>query len=104
MSRREGVSLCLSIEEIERIAAHLKEDLQQQGNQGMRKKDWEQGISALASMECLDNFIYNCRLRAGAFSHASPEGAKPYSRRSVRVKEIRQAVRIEELKNKRAGK
>ncbi len=104
MSRGEGVSLCLSIGEIERIAAHLKEDLQQQANQGIRKKDWGQAIGSLASMECLDNFTYNCRLRAGAFSHASPEGAKPYSRRSVRIREMRQAVMIEELKNKRGVK
>jgi hypothetical protein len=68
MSSREGVPLVLTLDEIRAIAADVKEDLQRQANQGIRKKDWEQGIGSLASMEAIDNFVYNCSLRAGEFS------------------------------------
>ena len=75
MPSRKGDSLSLSIEEIERIALDTKEDLQRQANQGIRKKDWEQGVGALASMEAIDNFVYSCRMRAGVFAPASPNAA-----------------------------
>ena len=73
MSSREGVPLVLTLEEIRAIAADLTEDYQRQANQGIRKKDWEQGVGALASMECIEHFVYACSLRAGEFSPATAE-------------------------------
>lgn len=69
---REGV-LYLTLEEIRAIVDDLKEDYQRQANQGIRKKDWEQGVGALASMEACDSFLFNCRLRSG---EESPDRAQ----------------------------
>ena len=67
----------------------MKEGLQRQANQGIRKKDWEQGIGSLASIEAIDNFVYNCSLRAGEFS---PERAEQRERLLVDPKRKRGAV------------
>src|SRR5216683_3404840 len=72
-SSREGVPLLLTLEEIRAIASDMKEDYQRQANQGIRKKDWEQGVGALASMEALESFVYNCSLRAGEFAPQTAE-------------------------------
>lgn len=56
----------ISIEEIESAAAGLKDDLQRKANQGIRKKDWEQGIGSLASMQAIDDFVYLLKIRAGS--------------------------------------
>ena len=72
MSSREGV-LYLTLEEVREIVRDMKEDYQRQANQGIRKKDWEQGVGALASMEALESLVYNCGLRAGEFSPAREE-------------------------------
>jgi hypothetical protein len=48
----------------------MKEDYQRHANEAMRKRDWEQGVGALASMETCDSFLYSCSLRAGEFSPA----------------------------------
>jgi hypothetical protein len=90
MSSREGVPLLLTLEEIREIAADLKEDYQRQANQGIRKKDWEQGVGALASMECIEHFVYACSLRAGEFAPATAEkrheilGAPPSTKKRKR--------------------
>jgi hypothetical protein len=60
--------LFLSLEELRAIAKDVKENLQREANQGIRKKDWEQGVGALAAMEAIDSFLYNCSLRAGEFA------------------------------------
>lgn len=65
--------LYLSVAELREIAVRIKEDLQRQANQGIRKKDWEQGVGALASMEAIDNFLYAASLRAGEYSPATAE-------------------------------
>jgi len=74
MSSREGLSPSLTLDELRRLAADLKEDLQRKANQGIRKKDWEQGIGSLASMEAIDQFLYQCELRARVY--AAPEAAR----------------------------
>jgi hypothetical protein len=63
MSSRDGVPM-LSLDELRKIADDLREDLQRQANQGIRKKDWEQGIGSLASMEAVGEFIRLCEQRA----------------------------------------
>jgi hypothetical protein len=74
MSSREGVpALYLTLEELRAIAADLKENYQREANQGIRKKDFEQGVGALASMEAVDSFLYNCSLRAGEFAPVRAE-------------------------------
>jgi hypothetical protein len=60
MSSLEGGQLLLTMEEIRAIAADVKEDLQRQANQGIRKKDWEQGIGSLASMEAILSTTARC--------------------------------------------
>lgn len=65
--------LYLSLEELREIAVRIKEDLQRQANQGIRKKDWEQGVGALASMEAIDSFLYAASLRAGEYSPVAAE-------------------------------
>jgi hypothetical protein len=69
MSSRDGVP-SLTLDELRRIAADKKEDLQRQANQGIRKKDWEQGIGALAAKEAIDDFIYQCEIVAGMYAEA----------------------------------
>jgi hypothetical protein len=69
--------LFLSLEELKAIAKDVKDNLQREANQGIRKKDWEQGIGSLASMEAIDVFLYNCSLRAGEFA---PEKAESRQR------------------------
>jgi hypothetical protein len=94
MSSREGVPLVLTLEEIRAIVHDMKEDYQRQANQGTRKKDWEQGIGALASMEALDSFLYNCSLRAGQFSPVRAEqreklfGAPPKKHKRGAITEL----------------
>ena len=73
MSRCKGVPLLLTLEEIRAIVRSMKDDYQRQANQGIRKKDWEQGVGALASMEAVDSFLYNCSLRAGEFAPVKAE-------------------------------
>jgi hypothetical protein len=68
--------LFLSLEELKAIATDVKENLQREANQGIRKKDWEQGVGALASMEAIDTFLYNCSLRAGEFAPEKAESRK----------------------------
>jgi hypothetical protein len=50
LSSRDGVPT-LSLDELREIAESQAEDLQRQANQGIRKKDWEQGIGALAAID-----------------------------------------------------
>ncbi|SRR6266852_6632331 len=68
MSQHEGVSPSLTLDDLYELRDLLKDDLQRQANQGIRKKDWSQGIGALASMEAIDNFIYTCELRARMYA------------------------------------
>jgi hypothetical protein len=63
MSSREGVP-SLSLDELRKIADDLTDDLQRKANQGIRKKDWEQGIGSLASMEAVNEFLRICEQRA----------------------------------------
>jgi hypothetical protein len=73
-SRDSGApELYLTLEELKEIAADVKENLQRAANQGIRKKDWEQGIGSLASIEAIETFLYNCSLRAGEFAPARAE-------------------------------
>lgn len=58
--------MSLTLDEIRKLAADMKENLQREANQGIREKDFEQGIGALASMEAIDTFVYNMEVAAGA--------------------------------------
>jgi hypothetical protein len=49
---------------LRKIADDLTDDLQRKANQGIRKKDWEQGIGSLASMEAVNEFLRRCEQRA----------------------------------------
>jgi hypothetical protein len=62
--------LLLTLEEIRAIVRNMKDDYQRQANQGIRKRDWEQGVGALGSMEACDSFLHSCSLLAGEFSQA----------------------------------
>jgi len=88
MRNREGNPPSLTVDEIARIIADQKDDLQRQANQGIRKKDWEQGIGALASMEALDTFLYNCRLRSGEFADPSPEHKREKKPEPITVRQL----------------
>src|SRR5208337_5456605 len=67
MSSRDGVPT-VSLDDLRRMAGDLKEDLQRKANQGIRKKDWEQGIGSLASMEAIEEFIRLCEQRARIYA------------------------------------
>ena len=67
MPTREGVPT-LSLDELREIAESQQEDLQRVANQGIRKKDWEQGIGALASIDAVREFIRLCEQRAGMYA------------------------------------
>jgi hypothetical protein len=60
----------LSLDDLRQIADGLKDDLQRQANQGIRKKDWEQGIGSLASMEAVAEFLRLCETRAHMLADA----------------------------------
>ncbi len=76
MPNAQGVSPSLTLDELRRLATDLKEDLQRKANQGIRKKDWEQGISSLASMEAIDEFLYTCELRARVYAATERESPR----------------------------
>ena len=80
MSSREGVPT-LSLDDLQKIASDLKEDLQRQVNQGMRKKDWEQGVAALGGMEAVGEFLRVCEIRAGMYANYEAQRAEKRERR-----------------------
>lgn len=63
MPASEVVSQSLTLDELRRIAELQQEDLQREANQGIRKKDWEQGIGALRAKEAVSEFIRLCEQR-----------------------------------------
>jgi hypothetical protein len=67
MSSRDGVP-SLSLDELREIAESQQEDLQGQANQGIRKKDWEQGIGTLAAIDAVKEFIRLCEQRAQMYA------------------------------------
>ena len=79
-SRDTGVpELYLTLEELRAIAADLKEGFQREANQGIRKHSSDgqlQGLAALACMEAVDSFLYNCSLRAGEFAPVKADARK----------------------------
>jgi hypothetical protein len=82
MSSREGVpTLALSLDELNELAESLQEDLQRQANQGIRKKDWEQGIGALAAIEAVREFIRLCEIRVGMYANYEAQRAEKRERR-----------------------
>jgi hypothetical protein len=82
MSSREGTSLSLTMEELRSIADGLRDDLQRQANQGIRKKDWEQGIGSLASMEAVTEFLRICEQRARAYAEVEDRQTERRQRRA----------------------
>jgi hypothetical protein len=50
--------------------------LQRKANQGIRKKDWEQGIGALASIDALQEFIRLCEMRAQMYARYEDKKAR----------------------------
>lgn len=88
--------LFLSLDELREIAKDFKDDLQRQANQGIRKKDWEQGIGSLASMEAVGELVRLCEQRAGQFSpERAEERAKLLpAKKQKRVHELPAAVPI----------
>ena len=59
------MELTLTLERIKEIAQQKKESLQLEANQGIRKKDFEQSMGALASIEAIDDFLFQLELAAG---------------------------------------
>lgn len=74
--------LVLSLDELRDVAEQVTEDLQREANQSIRKKDWEQGMSALGGMEAIKTFVYACELRAGAYR---VRGASPLPKHETRI-------------------
>jgi hypothetical protein len=81
MPVNETASPSLSLDDLRKIAEDLQEDLQRKANQGIRKKDWEQGIGALASIDALGEFIRICEIRAGMYADAERRIAERSARR-----------------------
>ncbi|MGH7744432.1 MAG: hypothetical protein ACREQ5_06365 [Candidatus Dormibacteria bacterium] len=83
--------LNLTIEDVRKLAADLKDDYQRQANQGIRKQSSDgelQGLSALASMEAVDRFVYDLELRAGA-PYRNPQNRQWPQRTKQVVKMVR---------------
>lgn len=58
-------NLTLTLGRIRELAQQKKDSLQLEANQGIRKKDFEQGIGALASIEAVNDLVYQFELAAG---------------------------------------
>jgi hypothetical protein len=56
----------LSIEEIERAAAGMKEDLQRKANQGILRNDLNRAMTALAGITHINDFVYLLRIHSGS--------------------------------------
>jgi len=56
----------LTIEEIERVAACFKDDLQRDANRKVRRHDTAGALACLEGMEFVDNFLYQLKLAAGS--------------------------------------
>lgn len=82
MSSRESVPT-LSLDDISKIAEDIQEDLQREANQGIRKKDWEQGIGALRAKEAIGEFLRTCEMRAGMYAESERRIAERAERRKV---------------------
>lgn len=80
MSSREGVH-SLSLDDLRKIASDLTDDLQRKANQGIRKKDWEQGIGSLASMEAVNEFLRICEQRAMMYAEHEKRAVERVARR-----------------------
>jgi hypothetical protein len=71
----------LSLDDLRQIAEGQQEDLQRQVNQGMRKKDWEQGVAALGGMEAVAEFLRLCEQRAGMYAQHEARQVERRARR-----------------------
>jgi len=80
MSSRDGVPM-LSLDDLRKIADDLTDDLQRKANQGIRKKDWEQGIGSLASMEAVNEFLRVCEQRAQMYAERDRVAVERRARR-----------------------
>ena len=80
MSSREGVPT-LSLDDLRDMAESLQEDLQRKANQGIRKKDWEQGIGSLAAIDAVGEFIRLCEIRVGMYANYEAQRAEKRERR-----------------------
>lgn len=66
----------LSIEEIEEVAVSCKEELQGSANRYVRQKEVEKAYAALESIEAINKFLYDLKLRAGS-QMGQPARARP---------------------------
>jgi hypothetical protein len=89
--------LLLSLEEVRRIIADLRDGYQLEANQAIRKDDLKQGWGALAKIEACENFLYNCKLRSGAFSPQTEAERQKLFKRNAKP---RQPSRVMEMRRK----
>ena len=80
MSSREGAPT-LSLDDLRDMAESLQEDLQRKANQGIRKKDWEQGIGSLAAIDAVQEFVRLCEIRVGMYANYEARKAEKRERR-----------------------
>lgn len=85
----------LSIEQIERAADGMKEDLQRKANQGILRNDLNRALTALAGIGHIDEFVYLLKVRSeshlesyvarrrGRPRKAAPESSQLLKRRSA---------------------
>jgi hypothetical protein len=81
MANRSAGSPSLALEDLRRMAKDLKEDLQRKANQGIRKKDWEQGIGSLAGIEAIEELERLCEQRAHMLADAEQRITERMERR-----------------------
>jgi hypothetical protein len=56
----------LTIEEIERVVAYFKEDLQRDANRKVRRHDTAGALACLEGMEFCDGLLFQLKIAAGA--------------------------------------